>query len=31
MTFANGAARAAAWLKDKPSGRFDMRDVLELR
>ena len=31
MTFANGAARAAAWLNDQASGRFDMHDVLGLR
>ena len=31
MTFANGAARAAAWLSDKQSGLFDMQDVLGLR
>lgn len=30
MTFANGAIRAAIWLKDKESGLFDMRDVLSL-
>ncbi|NDV12508.1 4-hydroxy-tetrahydrodipicolinate reductase [Crenobacter caeni] len=30
-TFANGAVRAAGWLKDKPSGLFDMQDVLALR
>ncbi|MGL9760366.1 MAG: 4-hydroxy-tetrahydrodipicolinate reductase [Symbiopectobacterium sp.] len=30
MTFANGAVRAAIWLKDKKSGIFDMRDVLSL-
>ncbi|MGK2959861.1 MAG: 4-hydroxy-tetrahydrodipicolinate reductase [Candidatus Malihini olakiniferum] len=30
MTFANGAVRAAIWLKDKKSGLFDMRDVLSL-
>ena len=29
-TFANGAARAAAWLKDKPSGLYTMQDVLDL-
>jgi 4-hydroxy-tetrahydrodipicolinate reductase len=31
MTFANGAARAAAWLQGKANGRFDMQDVLDLR
>lgn len=31
MTFAKGAARAAAWLADKDNGRFDMQDVLGLR
>jgi 4-hydroxy-tetrahydrodipicolinate reductase len=31
MTFANGAVRAAVWLKDKPNGLYDMQDVLELR
>lgn len=31
MTFANGAARAAAWLADQPKGVFDMQDVLGLR
>jgi len=30
MTFANGAVRAAAWLKDKPNGLYDMQDVLGL-
>ena len=30
MTFANGAVRAALWLKDKPSGLYDMQDVLGL-
>ena len=30
-TFANGAVRAALWLADKPSGLFDMQDVLKLR
>jgi 4-hydroxy-tetrahydrodipicolinate reductase len=30
MTFANGAVRAAAWLADKDSGLYDMRDVLGL-
>lgn len=31
MSFARGAVRAAAWLTDKPSGLFDMQDVLGLR
>lgn len=31
MTFANGAARAAAWVLQKKDGLFDMQDVLELR
>lgn len=31
MTFASGAARAAAWLMDHDSGLFDMQDVLGLR
>jgi len=30
MTFANGAVRAAIWLKDKPSGLYNMQDVLGL-
>ncbi|MEE3661016.1 4-hydroxy-tetrahydrodipicolinate reductase [Brenneria sp. g21c3] len=30
MTFANGAVRAAIWLKYKKSGLFDMKDVLGL-
>lgn len=29
--FARGALRAALWLKDKPAGLYDMRDVLSLR
>jgi len=28
MTFAKGAVRAAVWLNDKDTGRFDMSDVL---
>jgi 4-hydroxy-tetrahydrodipicolinate reductase len=28
MTFANGAIRAALWLQSKPSGLYDMQDVL---
>ncbi len=31
MTFANGAIRAAIWLKDKNRGLFDMQDVLGLK
>jgi len=31
MTFAKGAARAAAWLETKDNGLFDMQDVLGLR
>lgn len=31
MTFANGAVRAAVWLKDKDNGLFDMQDVLGLK
>jgi len=31
MTFANGAARAAAWLGRHGRGLFDMQDVLDLR
>lgn len=31
MTFANGAARAAAWLSQHGKGLYDMQDVLELR
>jgi 4-hydroxy-tetrahydrodipicolinate reductase len=30
LTFANGAVRAAHWLKDKDKGLFDMQDVLGL-
>ncbi|MCF6249677.1 MAG: 4-hydroxy-tetrahydrodipicolinate reductase [Methylococcaceae bacterium] len=30
MTFANGAVRAAVWLKDKDNGLYDMQDVLGL-
>jgi len=30
MTFAQGALRAAQWLEGKPSGLFDMQDVLGL-
>lgn len=28
MNFAHGAARAAAWLRGKPAGLYNMRDVL---
>jgi len=31
MTFAKGAARAAAWLMDQQHGLFDMQDVLGLK
>jgi 4-hydroxy-tetrahydrodipicolinate reductase len=31
MTFANGAARAAAWLSSKETGLYDMQDVLGLK
>ncbi len=31
MTFASGAARAAAWLMDRDRGLFDMQDVLGLK
>ena len=31
LTFANGAVRAAEWLTDRPSGLYDMADVLDLR
>ncbi len=31
MTFANGAARAAAWLAGKKTGLYDMQDVLGLK
>lgn len=31
MTFAKGAARAAAWIVGQEKGQFDMQDVLELR
>ena len=30
-TFANGAMRAAKWLQGKPSGLYDMQDVLGLK
>ncbi len=31
MTFALGAMRASSWLMARPSGLFDMQDVLDLR
>ena len=31
MTFANGAVRAAIWLKGQQAGLYDMQDVLGLR
>lgn len=31
MTYANGAARAVLWLRNKTRGRFDMQDVLGFR
>ena len=31
MTFASGAARAACWISEQQSGRYDMQDVLGLR
>ncbi|MCF6280599.1 MAG: 4-hydroxy-tetrahydrodipicolinate reductase [Candidatus Polarisedimenticolaceae bacterium] len=31
MTFANGATRAASWVRQHDSGLFDMQDVLGLR
>ena len=31
MTFARGAARAAAWLQGRPAGLYDMQDVLDLK
>ncbi|UTH74078.1 4-hydroxy-tetrahydrodipicolinate reductase [Chromobacterium sp. IIBBL 290-4] len=30
-TFANGAVRAARWLAERPTGLFDMQDVLGLK
>ena len=30
-TFANGALRAALWLKDRAPGLYDMQDVLGLK
>lgn len=31
MTFAQGAVRAAVWLKNQPPGLYDMQDVLGLK
>jgi 4-hydroxy-tetrahydrodipicolinate reductase len=31
MTYANGAMRAAKWLRGKPAGLYDMADVLGLK
>jgi len=31
MVFAKGAVRAALWLDERPSGRYDMQDVLGLK
>lgn len=31
QTFAQGALRAALWLKDQPAGLYDMEDVLALK
>ncbi|MDC9729319.1 MAG: 4-hydroxy-tetrahydrodipicolinate reductase [Methyloprofundus sp.] len=31
MTFANGAVRAAVWLKEQKNGLYDMQDVLGLK
>ncbi|TCO71080.1 4-hydroxy-tetrahydrodipicolinate reductase [Chromatocurvus halotolerans] len=31
MAFASGAVRAARWLAGRPSGLYDMQDVLDLR
>ena len=31
LTFARGALRAAAWLRQRPAGLYDMQDVLGLR
>ena len=30
MTFANGAVRASAWLKDKSAGLYSMQDILDI-
>lgn len=31
MSFARGAVRAAAWIANRPAGRYDMQDVLGFR
>jgi 4-hydroxy-tetrahydrodipicolinate reductase len=31
MTFAQGAVRAAKWLRRQPPGLYDMQDVLGLK
>jgi 4-hydroxy-tetrahydrodipicolinate reductase len=31
MTFARGAARAAAWIAAREAGLYDMQDVLGLK
>ena len=31
LTFANGALKAAGWLKDKPAGLYTMQEVLNLK
>lgn len=31
MSFARGAVRAAGWVHERPAGRFDMQDVLNLK
>ncbi|MFN2338977.1 MAG: 4-hydroxy-tetrahydrodipicolinate reductase, partial [Gammaproteobacteria bacterium] len=31
MTFARGAARAAAWLRERPAALYDMQDVLGIK
>ncbi|MDP5070003.1 MAG: 4-hydroxy-tetrahydrodipicolinate reductase [Congregibacter sp.] len=31
LAFARGACRAAAWLRGRPAGLYDMQDVLQLR
>lgn len=31
MTFASGAVQAALWLRERPSGLYDMQDVLGLK
>ncbi|TNI65667.1 hypothetical protein CF133_22745, partial [Aeromonas salmonicida] len=30
LTFANGAVRAARWLRTQPAGLYNMQDVLAL-